>query len=151
MNTHGRSIVIGLVASAFGGMLVGCSTDNITEKDHRPIALAEVRALMTGKEASRTLLVDSRLPEKFDEGHIPGARNVQLADARARTGNVLNPQLAEYKNLVVYGEDPGAASPRALTTRLMQLGHKGVRIFEGGYAEWLRAGLGVDRTSSAPK
>ncbi len=141
--------VIGIVCAV--GTLGGCSADAITEKDHRPIALAEVRSLTTGKNADRTLLLDSRLAERYDAGHIPGARNVQLSEARARTGNIINPALAGYKTLIVYGEDPGSSAARALTTRLMQLEHDGVRIFEGGMMEWLRAGLSVEKASPVTK
>lgn len=130
---------------AAGAGLTGCNAEDITEKDFHPIALAEVRALTTGKEASKTLLLDSRLPSKYEAGHIPGARNAQLADAKARTGEAINPELDRFKNLVVYGEDPASPSAKALTMRLMVLQHKGVRIFEGGYGEWLRAGLPTEK------
>lgn len=120
---------------------VGCDAGNISEKDFKPIGLAEVRATISGKDAASTLLVDTRLPEKFNAGHIAGARNLQLSDAKARTGNTLNPELARYKVLIVYGENPASPSTKAMTTRLMQLQHDGVRIFEGGWSEWIRAGL----------
>ena len=142
-------------ATLSGGLvvasLVGCNAEDITEKDFKPITLAEVRSLTTGKEASKTLLVDTRLPSKFDAGHIPGSRNLQLADAKARTGEVLNPELDRYKTLIVYGEDPGSPSAKAMTMRLMVLQHSGVRIFEGGIAEWLRAGLPVEKAPAAAK
>lgn len=128
-----------LSCTALAGL--GCDAGNITENDFRPITLAEVRTAMGGKNAAKTLVVDTRLPEKFDAGHIPGARNMQSSEARARSDKALNPELARYKTVIVYGENPASPSARAMTQRLMQLQHDGVRIFWGGWGEWVRAGL----------
>lgn len=101
--------------------------------------------MVGGKDADKTLLVDTRLSEKFDVGHIPGARNLQSSDARAKTGKALNPALAKYKTLIIYGENPASTSARAMTQRLMVLEHDGVLLFDGGWGEWMRAGLPVEK------
>lgn len=127
----------------------GCDATNITENDFKPISLAEVRAAIGGKDASKTLLIDTRLPDKFDAGHLPGARNLQSSEARAKTGKTLNPELARYKTLIVYGENPASPTAKAMTQRLMILQHDDVRIFEGGWGEWVRAGLSSEKKEPA--
>lgn len=130
-----------LGAVCIGGGLGGCSKQ-ITDKDIKSISLTEVRALMESGRPGAVLLIDPRSEAAFAQGHLPGARNIQLDEVRADRGT--DPTLERYGALVVYGDDPGTGSAVAMTKRLMMTGYKGVRWFAGGLSEWRRAGLKVE-------
>jgi hypothetical protein len=56
----------------------------------------------------------------------------------------VDPRLARFKGLIVYGDDPGSGVARATTKRLMRTGYKGVKMFAGGLSEWKSAGLKLE-------
>ncbi len=135
----------GLVALA---CLTGCET-SIDERDIKRIQTGEVKALMDraqGGEPDALLIIDPRLPERFAQGRLPGARNMALPPVEAG-GN--DPGLTPYANLVVAAENPGDPLGSAMTKRLLALKYKGVRLYAGGLDEWKRAGLPVE-TGDAP-
>jgi rhodanese-related sulfurtransferase len=136
--------------------LVGCQSSP-SDKDIEFVSLAQVQAAVEGKPGGggdglmaifrggpgQVRLIDPRPPQDFDKGHIPGAVNLQLP-AVSEKKDSLDPALAVYKLIIVYGSDPGSAVARAMTKRLMSAGAKEVRMFSGGYLEWTRAGLKVE-------
>lgn len=123
------------------GALVGCS-DTVSDRDIDFVTLPEVRRL-TSEKAGTAQLVDARAPQEFALGHIPGAINRELAAVSERKDSI-DPALARYKFLIVYGDDPGSGVARALAKRFMRAGHKGVRMFAGGIAEWKGSGLKLE-------
>jgi rhodanese-related sulfurtransferase len=136
-----RVRILAAVAACTGAsLLVGCSK-SISDRDIQPISLAEVRALTQAERAGSVLLIDPRSPAAYARGHIPGARNMRLETVSDQEG--IDPALERYSALVVYGEDPGTGTGRAMTKRLMTIGYKNVRLFFGGMNEWSRAGLEV--------
>lgn len=120
-----------------GGTLAGC--EDISDKNIEFATLAETRSLLQDKPGVARA-VDVRPGAEFAAGHLPGAVSLELADVSA-TKDSIDPALAAYKFLIVYGSDPGSGSARAMAKRLMTAGHKGVKFFAGGYAEWVGSGL----------
>lgn len=135
-----------VLSCAGASLLVGCNK-SISDKDIQPISLAEVRALTQTDRQASVLLIDPRSSAAYARGHIPGARNLRLESVDDREGT--DPALERYSALVVYGEDPGTGTGRAMAKRLMSVGYKDVRLFLGGLSEWTRAGLDV-RAEEAP-
>jgi rhodanese-related sulfurtransferase len=130
-----------------GAGLVGCS-DTVSDRDIEFVTLPEVRKL-TGDKPGTAALIDPRAADEFAAGHIPGAINRDLATVSERKDS-LDPALARFKNLIVYGDDPGSGLARAMAKRLMRAGHKGVKMFSGGLAEWKGAGLKVETSGGGP-
>lgn len=139
------ALFVGLVMTL--GLLAGCESDP-SDKDIEYISLGELRTLLEGKDASKTLLVDPRAPQDYDAGHIPGAQNYGINSERAKTGGGLNPVFKGYKHLIVYGDNPSPGPAQAMAKRLMYMKADNVRVFGGGMMEWRRAGLSVEKSDT---
>ena len=126
-------------------VLGGCNT-NITDADVKNIDLADVRKLVsasTAKPNSRDLLlIYPRSTARFEQAHIPGARNLKLPQFPER--GEIDTELASYDTIVVYGDDPADVAARAMAKRLMAIGYRRVRLFAGGLREWQAAGYRVE-------
>ena len=127
--------------------LTGC-TQKISDKDvdKHQVSVAEVRRLQA-EQAKRgkdtiLLLIDPRTPDEFALGHIPGARNIPLANLKSGKDK----DLERYKNLIVYGNDPSSAAARAMVKRLMAQGYEDVALLAGGLYQWRVTGGAVEES-----
>jgi rhodanese-related sulfurtransferase len=134
-----------LVICAITGVLGACH-DTVSDGDIQFATLTQTRALLQDKPGVARA-IDVRTPADYAAAHIPGAQNLDLAMVSENKDSI-DPALARYKTLVVYGQDPGSGSARAMAKRLMRAGHKGVLMFSGGMAEWTGAGLKVEGTDT---
>ena len=98
--------------------------------------------MLAGPSASM-LLVDPRPAQRFAEGHLPGARNITLADVST---NARPTELASADKRVVYANDPGAPTGIGMAKRLVQLGYGDVYLLEGGLLGWKLAGGKLEST-----
>jgi len=143
---------IALCALILGGLLlplIGCSKSNISDKKIQFIDLTRAVELYEEqqREDDTAIFIDARKPERFAEGHIPGARNMRTPDVDLRYGT--DPALERYKNLIVYGENPGTATTHAMAKRLIEAGYNGfakrrVKVYLGGWQEWEITGLPIE-------
>ena len=115
------------------------------------------------KSAQKPLLIDLRPPEDFANGHIPGAVHldlwgVSLIDTDPAPLKAFMWMIDHLFNLrgvdastpiVVYDEQSGMRAARAFWF-LEYFGHGQVRVLDGGFTAWLKAGLPVTREASAP-
>ncbi|MCZ7633547.1 MAG: rhodanese-like domain-containing protein [Phycisphaerales bacterium] len=129
---------IGTVAGAF---LSGCGTTTSDRHLERTrISTDEVRRLT--QEAERQpraiVLLDTRSEQEFRARHIAGARRIDLTKLPVRGGR--DPDLESFRNLVVYGNNRGTATTKAVGKRLMELEYKNVRWFADGLDAWVAAG-----------
>ncbi|MBI1191339.1 MAG: hypothetical protein GC200_11745 [Tepidisphaera sp.] len=129
-----------VISTAFlGSMLTGCGKAT-TDKDIVVISATDVLALRDRlKESPKAVeLIDPRPAARFEEGHIPGAKNINLPavppDAK------LDRAMQDFEMLVVYGENPASPSARAMTKRLISVGYPDVRFMAGGLEEWREKG-----------
>lgn len=143
-----------LILGVMSCSMIGCMKSNISDKKIQYIDLARAVDLFEQqkKENDTALFIDARKPERFAEGHIPGARNMRTPDVDLRYGT--DPALERYKNLIVYGENPGTATVNAMAKRLIEAGYNGfvkkrVKVYPGGWEEWEITGLPVE--SDTPK
>ncbi len=123
--------VVGL--GVFVGGLVGCE---ISDKDIELVSIAEVRSLQqqAEKDPKVLLLVDPRAPGAYRLAHLPGATNMEFNPQMTERG--VDPKVSSYKNIIVYGDNPGSAVARGMTKRLLKVGYEDVRLFAGGLEEW---------------
>ncbi len=77
------------------------------------------------------VLLDVRTDKDYDQGHIPGAVHVPLADIGERVK-----KLKKDKDIVVYCRS-GNQSIWAIK-RLMGMGYKNLYNLKGGYSAWKR-------------
>lgn len=141
-----------MMALGFGLVftLAGCQT-NITDADIKTVKLAEVRELVSAQTSNpnsrAALFVYPRSSARFAQGHIPTSQNLKLPQFPER--GTVDPELAAYRTIVVYGDDPADVAARAMTKRLMAIGYRRVRLFPGGLREWRGAGYRVEVLSEA--
>ena len=142
---HNSLLTLGLCCLA--ALLSACG-DKISDADIEFVSLSDVRAVVQEKSANARL-IDPRSADEYAQGHIPGAIHLPLVRVSDEKDK-LDPALARFKRLIVYGNDPGSAVARAVTKRLMRSGANDVKLYSGGLSDWIRAGLKVDRDPTAP-
>lgn len=105
------------------------------------ITLPEVEELWHSQAAA---VVDSRSVSEFNQGHIPGAISVPLEEIN-RGNYALLEKLPPGRPLVIYCEGGDCLTSLNLARVLHQRGFGDLRVFSGGWDEWLAAGLPVAR------
>jgi rhodanese-related sulfurtransferase len=141
-------IILAAVCGLMALILGGCA-GNVSEVDLEKVTikLADVRKEMDKWNlGSKVLPVDSRGYADYQAGHLPGAINLGLTGVSGNQGDV-NERLAKYSALIVYGNDPGTASARALAKKMMSTGYSNVKYFPEGLAAWEGAKLPVEKGS----
>lgn len=104
------------------------------------INLFEAQELYASGEA---LFIDSRPRDAYRDGHIMGAVSLPYEEAAGNFPldvDIFPPD----KTLVVYCEGSDCRSSENLALLLQETGVSGVRIFFGGWEEWVRAGLPIE-------
>ncbi len=102
------------------------------------VSVSEAEKLI---QEGKVTVVDVRTPEEFKEGHIAGAKNVNVMDKKS-----FEPQLAELdkdKPVLVHCQ-AGGRSSRSLPT-LEKLGFTKVYHLNEGFAAWEKAGKPVEK------
>ncbi len=109
------------------------------------ISRSELELLLrSGKSGQPFLLADLRTPEEFAAAHIPDATSVPYAFLEKRMGE----QLPEDKGTPVIFYAHVATSdllPKAAALA-RKYGHRDVRIYRGGMADWLKSDNLVEST-----
>jgi len=107
------------------------------------ITLEQVRQEL---DAGEVTLVEALGPAYFEDAHLPGAINIphdQVAE--------LAPHLLPDKSarIVVYCANGPCPNSEIATLKLGKLGYANVADYHEGKAEWLEAGLPVERGAVA--
>lgn len=85
------------------------------------------------------LIVDVRTPEEFQEGHVPGARNIMHTDVSAHIA-----EFRKYKNVYIYCRSGGRVQMACY--ELVNYGLKNlVGVVSGGMPNWMHAGFPVEK------
>ncbi len=90
------------------------------------------------KEDSTVTLIDARTAEEFDEGHVPGAINVPIADLKEFASSRNS---ASDEPVVTMCGSTGRGEKAA--TALSDAGMKNLQVLQGGLKAWREAGLPV--------
>ena len=92
-----------------------------------------------GFQSKDSFFIDARSPELFNQGHIPGARNLPWAEVIQNPGAISG--LPKDTVIIVYDEGREEVSAMNLAVFLISLGHKSTRILDGGWSGWKEAGF----------
>jgi rhodanese-related sulfurtransferase len=97
-------------------------------------------------EAGGVTLVEALGPAYFEDAHLPGAINIPYDRV-----DELAPELLPDKSarIVVYCANGPCRNSEVATLRLGKLGYTNVADYHEGKAEWLEAGLPVERGAVA--
>lgn len=97
------------------------------------------REVMLATQAGEKFtLVDVRSPEAYQQGRIPGAIHLTLAQL-SNTGD----QIAANADVVVYDWGPASTESTRGALSLAAQGFK-VRVMIGGFEYWQRLGFGIE-------
>jgi ArsR family transcriptional regulator len=88
-------------------------------------------------------VIDTRPPEEFDAGHLPGALNLPLSTLRRRLS-----ELPRDREIVAYCRGQYCVLSYEAVAELRRRGFKAFRL-EEGYPEWRAAGLPVESSANA--
>jgi rhodanese-related sulfurtransferase len=91
---------------------------------------------------AQLVLVDVRSQVSWDQGHIPGARHLPLAELEDRLGELPAPQ--DDPHLVVYCWGPGCNGSTRGALTLARAGYRQVQEMIGGFEYWAREGLAFE-------
>lgn len=109
------------------------------------VSLAEVKEkLNTG---DNMVLLDARTLEEYQAGHIKGAISLPLIEFTERYAQIEG-QLSKDSELVVYCNGSSCGLSTAVAEALLAKGYGRVRVFFGGWPEWLAAGYPIEHGGS---
>jgi rhodanese-related sulfurtransferase len=89
----------------------------------------------------RPILVEALPARYYEQGHLPGALNMPHDAVDALAQRLLPDKNAE---IVVYCASATCRNSNFAAQRLAALGYAKVRVYTGGKADWIEAGLPVE-------
>jgi rhodanese-related sulfurtransferase len=135
------AVLLGLSAHfpLFQKFLKGEFRESLFSSDQYPgiilVGLAEAEELFVRGSA---LFIDSRPKQKFSEGHILNAVSIPHEDNKKKLHTPVTVPLE--KTIVVYCDGGDCQESLALAKVLHSQGYKNIRVFTGGWAEWVGSG-----------
>lgn len=110
--------------------------DQLTSRDARAATLPVVSATSLGPTAdSDALVLDVRNRSEWNEGHVPGATNIPLAELVSRVD-----ELRAYSDRPIVVHCQGGSRSAVAASVLQASGFSDVSDVEGGFGAWVRAG-----------
>jgi len=130
--TYRTMFLVGLFSLSLTlGMLTGCQSEPKTS-DQDLSQLEYPEFLKMKADPKRTLvIVDVRSPERYADGHIPGAINISIPDLRPG-----DERLAQATDIVVYATGWTEYLSPAAAKKLLALKYENVYDFRGGIEMW---------------
>jgi len=104
------------------------------------ITLDEARSFVAGGGR----IIDARTKTHFEEGHIPGALNLDYYELQKEMDSVL-PLLSKDEEIMVYCEGVNCEASELLSKELYAMGFTKLLVFKGGFEEWSAAGMKVEK------
>ena len=112
------------------------------EEDGDPPAISLDYAMMKF-QSRKTIFLDARYPEDFKAGRIKGAINLPYEESEEYAPQVL-PKLPQEEEIIAYCDGTECEESLLLARELRELGYEDIKVFFGGWQEWLKAGLPVE-------
>jgi rhodanese-related sulfurtransferase len=104
------------------------------------ISLSETRDMI--KEGAA--IIDSRNPEDYREGHIPGAHLLSyyyMGDYMDRVFSMVSPEM----DIILYCHSRTCEDSEMLARELYLMEYKNLFVFKGGFETWRDEGLPVEK------
>ncbi len=110
--------------------------ENLTAVPQEPLitSLEQTYELFQKKSS---LFIDARELKDYEHGHIPGARNIPWSNPDETS---IPAELSKDQLITIYCSDPGCEKSIEMAFYLFEKGYGKVRIFQGGWEEWKKAG-----------
>jgi rhodanese-related sulfurtransferase len=105
------------------------------------VPLSEVKDIVTSKSM---ILVDGRSEKDYENGHIPGAYSLSVADFDTRFAGLADRFPKDSPLLIYCGSGQCGLSTR-LAERLKEKGYAKLKVYAAGYNDWFLAGNPVEK------
>jgi rhodanese-related sulfurtransferase len=111
-----------------------------TQTANPTISRTELAAALQGPNPP--VLFEALPVPYWTEGHLPSAIALPPEELTPRLAALA---LDRAKPIVVYCASATCANSHQVATKMSQLGYADVRVYEGGKADWVEAGLPLGR------
>jgi len=126
-----------------GGGQPASESPSSAQEGFTHVSLDEARAYLAQGTA---LFADARPWQAFQEGHIPGAMNLDPAEFESWSGNFFS-QFPADTLIVTYCSGARCPLSTELAEKLRALGYEKVLIFKDGWTAWNAAHLPVEQVA----
>jgi len=106
------------------------------------ISADDVSQWMRGKQ--KVVLIDSRLPEEYQQAHLPGAISIPAERMKLEAKKLPKDKTTP---LIFYCRGAGCTLSRTAATAAMELGYTYLMIYQAGMPDWLLRGNPVQKGS----
>jgi rhodanese-related sulfurtransferase len=107
-------------------------SEGLANSPFQAIGLEELKKAVQKKDV---VVIDGRSEKDYENGHIPGAYSLSVADFQKRLPEVAS-QISKDDRIAVYCGGGECSLSRRLAELLYEKGYSRVRIYYGGYSEW---------------
>ena len=129
-----------VVISLLSGVIYNSISDHGISLDYQPLNLESgsyltIEQTMTLLSEGRSLFIDTRYKNQFEQGHLKNAKNVPASTPREALLNFFK-AVPKDQQIVTYCSSSDCNSSRRLEGFLTYLGYNKVLIYLQGYNEW---------------
>lgn len=138
----GLSLNYQMVMNAFTGKTVSVPVKKETPTAQAfpvPVELDELGELL----AEDAILVDARNVDDYKAGHLKEAISLPLGEVESHLDEFMA-QVPKDRVLITYCTGFGCPDSFDLGVRLLAVGYRQVRVFEGGFPQWRDSGRPVE-------
>lgn len=96
---------------------------------------------------SGVLIIDVRPDLFFEDGHIPGAKNL-MRDKFEETYPKMSEAMKKAVRVIVYCAGAHCETGEAVTEALRKLGHNNISLYRGGWDEWSAQNHEIEKGAS---
>ena len=104
------------------------------------IGADDLKVWMRGKQ--KVVLIDSRLPEEYQQAHLPGAISIPAERMKLEAKKLPRDKATP---LIFYCRGAGGTLSRTAATAAMELGYTYLMIYQAGMPDWLLRGNPVQK------
>ncbi len=105
----------------------------VNDSDIVYITRKEMQKQLDKKQSKKhpIIIIDPRSEDEYIIGHITGAINVPLPEAKKD-----DPKLKDAKTIFIYGRYGEDILAKAMCKKLLAFGYDNVKMYKGGIEEW---------------
>jgi rhodanese-related sulfurtransferase len=134
-------VLAGIAAVFFLGEGRVARAGHDLEEPTNLVAVEQIKRLLDIGE--KVIFVDLRTPAEFEQGRLPDARSIPIAELHKRWS-----EIPKAGRIVMYCPCPMGDRDESFAFLLLRgESYRNVSVLEGGYAEWVKRGYPVQTGS----
>lgn len=111
-------------------------------------ASIEINAIKTIEkivQEQKSIIIDVRSRDTYDEGHLPNALSFPLVEFDERVSDILR-IIKRESPVLVYCSSIECSDSHTFAERLILLKYANVNVFSGGFRQWQEMGYEIEKT-----